>query len=193
MDELAIKIKEGNEAAFNSFFHQTHYKVVRYLRNLLDHDGYAHDIAQEVYLKVWRNRQQIDPHRPLTAWLFAIVRNCALTHVRKMLVEKRQMTVLSRNFPSPTNTYNAGEDKLRAQDAMDVFVHATKLVPPQFVRCLILHRKEGLTYRQIAEREGVSVKTVEKRISITLRHLRSADGLVITLFISGIPHLITLY
>lgn len=196
MNELAIKIRDGNEAAFNSFFHQTHYLVVRYLHNLLDHDGYANDIAQEVYIKVWQNRLQIDPAQSLKAWLFTIVRNSALTHIRKMLAEKRQMTVLSRDFTFTTNVYNAGEDKLRSQDAMTVFTDATKFVPPKFVRCLMLHREEGLTYRQIAEREGVSVKAVEKRISITLKHLRSAsylhESLVITLFLSGVPHLIVL-
>jgi RNA polymerase sigma-70 factor (ECF subfamily) len=61
MNELAAQIRNGNEAAFSSFFHQTHYQVVRYLKNLLDHEGYAQDIAQDVYIKVWQHREQINP------------------------------------------------------------------------------------------------------------------------------------
>lgn len=196
MNDLAKKIKDGDEAAFSRFFHQTHYQVVRYLHNLLDHDGHAKDIAQEVYIKVWQNRLQINPGQSLKAWLFTIVRNTAITHIRKLLSEKKQKTVLSQDFSFNSTANNAGEDTLESTDARSIFADATKLVPPQFVRCLVLHRQEGLTYRQIAEREGISIKTVEKRISVTLSHLRKAcqvnESLVITLFLSGVPYFVVL-
>lgn len=189
MTALAEKIRRGDEQAFSQFFHETHYQVVRYLYKLLDHDGYAQDIAQDVYIKVWQNRAQIDPQQSLKAWLFTIVRNCAITHINKVLAEKKRIAVFNVNSPASSFISNEGENYLTSRDALSLFTEATRLVPPHFVRCFILNRQQGLTYQQIADREGISVKTVEKRISITLRHLRTASSLdenmILVLFISG--------
>jgi RNA polymerase sigma factor (sigma-70 family) len=172
MNELAPDIKQGNEQAFQAFFHQTHYRVVRYLSSLLTDNRYAEDIAQEVYIKIWLSREQIDPTQSLEAWLFTIVRNSAATHIRKMLADKKRLQVVGEELAPPLATSNEGMLKLIYQDSLQVYNIATQTLAPQHLRCFKLHREQGLTYRQIAEMEGISVKAVEKYISTVLQHLR---------------------
>ena len=174
MNELATDIKQGNEQTFQAFFHQTHYRVVRYLNTLLADNRYTDDIAQEVYIKIWQNREQIDPAQSLEAWLFTIVRNCAATHIHKMLADKKRLSIIEQDFASPVTTSNEGMLKLVYQDGLQVYTTATQTLAPQHLRCFKLHREQGLTYRQIADMEGISVKTVDKYISIVLQHLREA-------------------
>lgn len=179
MSELACDIKNGSEQAFHLFFTRTYGRVVRYLNKTLSDNRFADDIAQEVFIRVWQHRQRIDPAQPLEAWLFAIVRNTAATHLRKLLDERNRLQKARqqyRLFPevigSEPVVSNEAVANLHYKDSLVQYHKALETISPERLHCFRLHREEGLTYHQIAEAKGISVKTVEKHISFVIRSLR---------------------
>lgn len=190
MSELAVGIRNGSEQAFHLFFTRTYDRVVRYLVRTLSDNRFADDIAQEVFIRIWQNRERIDPAQPLEAWLFAIVRNTAATHLQKLLAERnrlrkaRQSQLLySEEIDSQPVVSNQGVSTLEYKDSLVLYHKALATINPERLHCFRLHREEGLTYHQIAATKGISVKTVEKHISFVVRSLRellpSPNALVI--------------
>lgn len=178
MQKLALKIKQGDEQAFRVFFERTHHAVLRYLGRMLHDNRYTDDIAQDVYIKVWQNRLQIDPEQSLEGWLFTIVHNTTINHLQRLLSEKKRINALQLAETIPALDYNKGLIDLRQKDTERIYARAIRSIqPPQRLRCFRLHRENGFTYHQIAEIEGLAVKTVEGHISAVLKHLRKVKSL----------------
>lgn len=173
MQEYASAIKNGDERAFRTFFLEAYPRVLRYLNKVLHDNRFTDDVAQEVFIRTWKHRSQIDTARPLEAWLFTITRNTAYSHLQKLLAEHRQLQTIAA--PSMSNDTASAMDY---KDSLLRYRAAAGAIDPKQLRCFLLHREEGLSYKEIASQEGISVKTVEKYISHVLRHLREAFAIV---------------
>lgn len=177
MNTLENEIKNGNRAAFQVFFNNTYTKTTAYLTHVLFNDSYADDIAQEAFVKLWVNRQLIDPAQSLEAWFFTIVRNTLISHLRKMVAEKKKGSttqILLQEVETEIygHTTNEGLHHLQKQDIWQLCNEVLQSIDPVKERCFRLHREQGLTYNEIARSEKLSVKTVERYISDTLKLLR---------------------
>ena len=184
MQQLALKIKRGDEQAFQAFFHNTHHAVLRYLNKQLPDNRFIDDIIQEVYIKVWQNRLQIDPERSLEGWLFTIVYTTMVNHLQKAVAEKNRINALTWAMGSaPQTDHNKGPVQLQQKESDLIYHRALQSIKPaQRLRCFRLHREAGLTYHQIADLEGLAVKTVEGHISAALKDLRKLVSLTHCLF-----------
>lgn len=185
MQQLALKIRKGDEQAFKVFFHNTHHAVLRYLNKQLQDNRFIDDIIQEVYIKVWQNRLQIDPERSLEGWLFSIVYTTMINHLQKAVAEKKRISTLKwamgTTIPSD---HNQGPVMLQQKDSDLLYNRALNTIKPaQRLRCFRLHREAGLTYNQIADLEGLAVKTVEGHISAALKDLRKLVSLSHTILL----------
>lgn len=117
----------------------------------------AEDVVQEAFLKAF---QSFDQHRGTDArpWLFAIVRNCCYT----MLKKKKQWVPLDESAPSqepPIVQTEAIEDALRK-------------LPPEFREAIVLREMEDFSYKEIAEVTQVPIGTVMSRLSRARRLLQ---------------------
>ncbi|AEW01205.1 hypothetical protein A4D02_32805 [Niastella koreensis] len=177
MTQLEIEIKNGNRAAFQLFFNNTYNRTTAFLTHAMYNSSYADDIAQEAFVKLWVNRQMIDPAQSLDAWFFTIVRNTMISHLRKMVAEKKkgsttQLLLQEAETEIYGYTTNDGLHHLQQQDIRQLFNEVLQSIDPVKERCFRLHREQGLTYREIAQSEKLSVKTVERYISDTLKLLK---------------------
>lgn len=179
MQQLALKIKNGDEQAFQVFFHNTHHAVLRYLNKQLNNNRFIDDIIQEVYIKVWQNRSQIDPVRPLEGWLFTIVYTTMVNHLQRSVAEKKRLNSFTWALgTTPMTDQNKGPILLQEKDSDQIYQQALQTIKPaQRLRCFRLHRENGLTYHQIARLEGLAIKTVEGHITAALKDLRKLASL----------------
>lgn len=128
------------------------------------------DWVQEVFIKVWENREKIDPDHPrVKGYILKIARNYALCSLRK----QKQMPPLDYNkvekISVPAHSVNR---KLAESELSEAYREALKQVPPRAKQAFTLSRDKGLTYNQIADKMDISPKTVEGQISHTLKILR---------------------
>lgn len=128
------------------------------------------DWVQEVFIKVWENRDKIDPDHPrVKGYLLKMARNHALCSLRKQKKEPFYEYEKVEELPVPVHSVNG---QLAKRELSEAYREALEQVPTRAKQAFTLSRDKGLTYSQIAEEMGISPKTVEGQISHTLRILR---------------------
>ncbi|MBL7797597.1 MAG: RNA polymerase sigma-70 factor [Saprospiraceae bacterium] len=172
-------LRRGDEAAFEAVFRQWYEPLCGYAARLTDGDlDGAEDLVQQVFVKLWEQREGLDIAWSLKSYLYKTVHNAALNRIRSAKTHSKYLDFnaaqLEKEYAPPD--YPARELAGRLQAALEK-------LPPQCRHVFELSRFEDLKYREIADQLGISIKTVETQMGKALRILRFqlADYLV-TLF-----------
>jgi RNA polymerase sigma-70 factor, ECF subfamily len=166
--ELLARIRRGDEQAFDTLFRQFYGPLVGLAESLLKTRAVAEEVVQDVMLEVWRRRESIHLEESWRAYLFRSARNRALNELRHASVEKR-------GEPWARGEESVGASALSGlvNAELDAAIVAAVSALPEPVRDVFtLSRTNGLKYSEIAQVLGVSVKTVEARMTRALKELR---------------------
>ena len=128
----------------------------------------AEEILQEIFLKLWTNRIQLPEVQNIGTYIFVMVKNRTLDHLRKIANE-------SRLFNEVWHTISEEQELsglLDVKDSMRLIEKAVGQLSPQKQKIFYLSRSEGLSHRQIAEKCSLSESTVKNHLVETLRHIR---------------------
>lgn len=128
----------------------------------------ATDIAQETFLKIWEKQQQIDDAR-VRGLLYKIANNLFASHYRK---EKRSFEFL-KHYKLDCKSRTPEED-MEFSQLNETYSRALGKMPEKQRTVFLMSRIDQLTYNEIAEMVGVSVKAVEKRMKLALNFLRTS-------------------
>lgn len=131
----------------------------------------AEEVVCDVFLKVWKNRQQLQVSTKVKHYLRRAVRNQSIDQLRKRIKERRFRSELSSEVEP---CVLSGEDYLIGQELSDRIDAAIASLPPQGQHIFRLSREEGKKYREIAEELNISIKTVETHMRRSLIQLRAA-------------------
>jgi RNA polymerase sigma-70 factor (family 1) len=126
----------------------------------------ATDIAQETFLKVWEKRNLIQPEK-VKGLLFKIAGDLFVSHYRK---EKRSFQFFNHYFFDEKG--NSPEDIMAFNQLKENYEKALVNLPEKQRTVFLLSRAENLKNSEIAEMLGLSIKAVEKRMTVALAHLR---------------------
>lgn len=166
--ECISRLTQGDEAAYALVFRTWYAPLVRFVEALLRQRDEAEEVAQEVMLELWNRRAQLDPERPVQAWLFRAARNRALNVVRHRKVVQQSEPVVAALTGD-----TAPSDAAAVEHELDAALHeAIAELPPRCREVFLLSRSEGLRNAEIADQLGISVKAVEGQIGRALRGLR---------------------
>lgn len=169
--QLARAIRGGSTKAFEQFFRKYHKKLVRFAYTYVHSVPVAEDLVQESFLKVWERRTSLDPEDSVRAYLYQAVRNGALDYKKHQEVEQKNLP----RFRHLQDTSTVIEVALKEDKAFVEAVHqAIDNLPDRARQVYQLSRTDGLTYKEIAEVMGISVKTVESQMSRSLKILRKS-------------------
>lgn len=172
-------LRNGDESAFDAVFRRWYEPLCQYACRLTDGDlDEAEDIVQQVFVKIWEQRERLDIEWSLKAYLYKTVHNAALNRIR---ASQTRSKYLDFNAAQLDNKQVLPDD--HASELGEHLQKALDLLPPQCRHIFELSRFDELKYREIADHLGISIKTVETQMGKALRILRLqlADYLV-TLF-----------
>lgn len=177
-ERLIERLKASDGDAFRILFEKYQPILFRYASQSLHDADTAHDIVQETFLRLWRNRTSLQQQRPLLAYLLRICRNLVLDAARHDAVRRRLEPEVP--VPSPSAGDNPDEAlQLKMLDEKLSEIVNTRL-PPKCREIFLLSRMEGMLNAEIGKRLGIAPKTVENQITRALkiirRHLRSFPG-----------------
>lgn len=168
--DLFENIKRGNENAFKTLY-------LRYYQALCNfayiYTGCIHEsegIVQEVFGHFWEVKNQINPSNNLKAYLFTSVKNKALDKIKKNKVEQEY---LEKFALQKTNKTYQKDLKTTEVDFNQRVFEAINSLPKRAKLVYKLSRKEGLTYKEIADLLDISIKTVESQMVRSLKKLRN--------------------
>jgi len=130
----------------------------------------AADIAQQAFLKAYRNLHLYDPGQPFRPWLMRIAANECISFLRR---RERRRTVTDEE--ALLKAADAGPDApslVELADDRKAVRQAVYALPPHYRAAIVQHYFEGLSYQQIAERSGLSVGTISSHIHRAKQMLR---------------------
>mgnify|MGYP001599472838 CR=1 FL=1 len=163
--ELA-PIAEGDVQALEKLF-KAHYRpLCGFALGYLKDADQAEDIVQELFVRLWQDREGLSITTSVKPHLFTAVRNRCLN----ALAEKKRMRPLDEEADDTINSEERGEDELTERAARVQAV--IEALPTERRKIFRLSRNQGLKYYEIAERLGISVKTVENQMGKALKTLR---------------------
>ncbi|MDP4252273.1 MAG: sigma-70 family RNA polymerase sigma factor [Bacteroidota bacterium] len=165
-EELVKLLSESSESAFNELYERFWEPLFTKAYNFLREEDAARDAVQDVFIWLWQHRHSVHIDH-VCAYLHQAVRFQAL----KILRERKHIVPLNDRLSDLTLRILEG-DGLQYKE-LKILLHKTLCGLPADQRLIfILHREDGLTYLQIAAKLGISVKTVEKKMSRSLRVIR---------------------
>lgn len=169
-EELLSLLKENGELAIERIFKQYFREMTLSVHRLLKDESMAKDIVQDVFFKFWTNRDHLNIQSSLKGYLKRSCVNAALDYLRKRKnfrkVENEEILV-----QSPSTMRNAAQN-LETEELQAKVDAAIDSLHPKCRTVFMLSRKEELTYREIAEKLDISVKTVESHMGTALKKLR---------------------
>lgn len=165
---LVDRMQNGDRAAFKAIFSGHYQDVCRTIHRYIIDPGLTEDLAQEVFVRLWQKREQINITSNLPAYLRRMAVNEALGHLRKKT--RFQADELPIHLPG---LVAASADEQMGTDELQRRINEVIESLPDRCRLVFqLSRYEELSNREIAEQLDISVKTVENQMTKALRTLR---------------------
>ena len=143
----------------------------------------AREIVQDAFVSLWEKRDTIDPGKSIKSYLSTTVRNKCLNHLRNH--KKFSNDLLAIENLADEAGYDQ-PDRLVEQEIRDVISAGIAGLPEKCREIFMLNRHENLKYQQIADKLGISVKTVETQMSKALQMMRIQLAEYLTVFIAFI-------
>jgi len=166
------EIKSGNRDVFQLFYRAEFCNIVYFINKYIYDSDSAKDIAQESFISLWNYREKLDDQKSIRALIYTIAKNKALNYLRSNFIQNNSPIneELLINYNSLASDYVS--NNIESLELNDIISKIYESLPPKYKESFLLSRKAGLTYEQIAERKGVSVKAVEYHISQALKIIR---------------------
>lgn len=155
---------------YQETFYKYYEPLCRYAFTIVKEPHSCEDIVQETFLRVWEKKQNLIGSEELTWYLYTAIRNNSLS-----FLDKKQRTVLG-DFNGQEIIETPGERppaRVKETDFDTLLKTALENLPPRCREVFVLSRVSNLTYKQISDSLGISIKTVENQMGKALKILRA--------------------
>jgi RNA polymerase sigma-70 factor (ECF subfamily) len=177
-NEVLEDLKKGEHKAFEAAFMSYFDKVKRFIAGLIRSDEDAEDLAQDVFAKIWTERDALDTNLSFQSFLYTMARNAAFNYLKRQSVR----TTYANEYVQPEET-DTPEEAVFAKEIELLIEMALRRMPEKRSRIYRLSRQQGLSNDEIAKRLTISKKTVENNLSMALNEIRKIISLAVMLFI----------
>jgi RNA polymerase sigma-70 factor (ECF subfamily) len=189
-DSLMCRIAEGDEVAFGEIVRRYQAKAVRYCYRMFRDSQIAEDLAQEVFLKLYRNAGRYEPNGKFNTYFYRVLGNLCYDRLR---FDRRRAPVLANTMDGPTldgysdesggtgsnGRFRAPDEALLAKEERAMVRRAVEGLSENLRRAVSLREFDGLKYREIADVMGVSLSEVKVLIHRGRKQLaKRLDGIL---------------
>jgi len=165
------KMKAGDRESFNQIFRHYYSPMVRFCIRYVADSDIASEIVQDLFVKLWSNREKISFNTSFESYMLASVRNSAITYINK---ERAHSEAHLRVFFEESDNTDPSET-LQSNNLEESYRQILKDMPDKRREVFLASRYDGLKYAEIAEKLGISQKTVEAQMTAAIKQLK--DGL----------------
>ncbi|WP_051691706.1 MULTISPECIES: RNA polymerase sigma factor [Pedobacter] len=168
--ELLLQLRNGDESAFAEIYNQYRSKIFVYAASLCKSTDLAQEIVQEVFIRIWQKREQINTDLHFGAYIKKITLNHVLNHLKKVAREK----VLQQELFGYIETLrNSTEESLLEKELLKTYDEAIENLPPQKKLIYQMSRTQDLTHDEIAQKLNISKNTVKNHMVEATRFIRN--------------------
>lgn len=175
--ELMLRVRDGCATSFRLLLDRHRNPVIHFLYRMVQNQGVAEELAQEVFLKVYRARATYEPAAKFTTWLFRIATHTALNHLRDGKNERSQPSLDAESgdgiaWQVPDRTPGVEQQLLR-QARFDEVRQAIAALPEKQRAAVLMHKYQEMDYAQIAATLACSESAVKSLLFRAYESLRS--------------------
>lgn len=174
--ELMLRVRAGDETSFALLLERHRTPLVHFLYRMVGNQAISEELAQEVFLRVYRSRTSYEPTAKFTTWLYRIATHLALNSLRDGKKEKGHQSLdeevmegIDRQVASPDR--NVEEELLRQARFREIRA-AVEALPEKQRAAVLLHKYQGLGYAQIAKVLDTSESAVKSLLFRAYETLR---------------------
>lgn len=174
--ELMLRVREGDEPSFVILLEKHRNSVIHFLYRMIQNQAIAEELAQEVFLRVYRSRESYEPTAKFTTWLFRITTHLALNHVRDRRKDKLHDSLdekLEDSAPRQLADRVANiEERLLRDARLGEIRQAIEQLPEKQRGAVLMHKYQEMEYSQIAGILGCSESAVKSLLFRAYEALR---------------------
>lgn len=166
--ELAEGVKEGRAGAFDEMYGTYSRCLYHFALSILKSKEDAEEVVQNTFFRIWEQRKSIESSQALKAYIFTIAYHITIDVLRSRLKEKNYRESI---LDKATANYNI-EDSIEFGDLLERIEDIVRELPPRKLEIYQLSRINNLSYNEIANKLGISIKTVENGINFSMNFIR---------------------
>ena len=159
--ELTSLLKKGSEAAFAEIYRRYKSKLIGSSLRLLKSPELTEELIQNLFLKIWEQRERIDPEQSLNAYLYKIAHNLAYDIFRKAARDKKLFEQL---LTTTSSSYDHIEKHIFAKENYAALNQAIGLLPPQQQKVFVLCKLEDKSYEEAGRILNISPGTINNHM-----------------------------
>ncbi len=156
--EIMLRAKAGDQSAFDYLVQKYRRPMVSFMYRMARNAAVAEDLAQEVFLRVYRSRESYEASAKFTTWLYRIATNLAVNHARDTRHERPEVQVsidepdddTGTTLEIPDRSLNA-EQSIVVRERMLAIRSKVEALPEQQKLAVIMHKYQQMDYKQIAD------------------------------------------
>jgi RNA polymerase sigma-70 factor (ECF subfamily) len=156
--DVMLRVKNGDDSAFDSLVQKYRRPMVNFMYRMAHNSAGAEDLAQEVFLRVYRSRETYEASAKFTTWLYRIATNLAVNHARDTRHERPENQVSldepdedsGRTLDLPDTTPSA-EENLVQRERLAAIRQRVQSLPERQRIAVVMHKYQQMDYRQIAD------------------------------------------
>ncbi len=156
--EVMLRVKAGDQSAFDFLVQKYRRPLVSFMYRMARNTAAAEDLAQEVFLRVYRSRQTYEASAKFTTWLYRIATNLAVNHARDTRKDRPEVTVSLDEPDEETGTTMdvadatmSAEEALVRRERMLAIRSKVEALPERQRLAVIMHKYQQMDYKQIAD------------------------------------------
>src|ERR1022692_534809 len=156
--EVMLRVKEGDQSAFDYLVQKYRRPLVSFMYRMARNTAAAEDLAQEVFLRVYRSRRTYEASAKFTTWLYRIATNLAVNHARDTRKERPEVTVsLDEPDEETGTTMDVADDAMTAEETlvrrerMAAIRSKVEALPERQRLAVVMHKYQQMDYKQIAD------------------------------------------
>lgn len=167
--ELLTLLRQGDQAAFSKIYDEYKGRLSYKLLILLKDEKLAEELLQDLFLKVWENRERIDVSKSFKAYLYKITQNSVVDLYRRA---KRENDMLAKMKLANMEFYHHVEEVILQKENEELIASLLQQLPPKRREIFIQCKLYGRSYKEVSEEYSIAVTTINDHIQKSMIFLR---------------------
>jgi RNA polymerase sigma-70 factor (ECF subfamily) len=167
--QLIAKMVDGDVSGYEQLFKKYYAPLCGFAMKYVRDQEASQDIVQDVFYKLWNKRENMRRDVEIKPYLYVATKNTSLNYLK---TSARNIDVEEETFGNYFVETRTAEDEIEFDDLKAKLQETIAALPPKCRQVFIYSRYEDMSYKQIAAKLGISVKTVENQMGKALKRLR---------------------
>lgn len=178
--KLLLELSQGSEPAFTNIYNLYKNNVYSTALRITKSKIQAEEAVQDIFLKIWQNRENLAEVTHFENYLYIISRNHLFNSIKKIARETSQITEFNQKEAGIIDT----DSNIKDEQYNTILNQIVEQLPPQQQKVYQMAKRDGLSHQKIGEDLGISTETVKKHMAQALKFIRLKISPYMNMFMS---------